>query len=106
MADAASRVAGPVALGAAAATIYTVPAATQAILRSIHVSNETAAVHTFRVSIGADGAGKRLFYDQPVQPGDSFDWSGFIVLAATEVLQAYADTGAALTITVSGVLVT
>jgi hypothetical protein len=105
MADAATRLAGPVGLGTSAATIYTVPGATTAILRSLHVANTSAADRTFRLSIGTDGSGKRLFYDQPVPLGQSFDWSGFIVLAAAEIIQAYGDV-AGLDITLSGVLVT
>lgn len=106
MTDSLSRIVGPVALAAAAATVYgPVPAATTVTVRSIHVTNETGTQRTFRLSIGADGAGKRLFYDVPVDPGDEgFDWSGSLVLAAGEVLQAYASTAAALTLVVSAVV--
>lgn len=103
MADTAKRLAGPTALGIAAATAYTVPASTTAILRSVHVSNESAATSWFTVSIGTDGAGKRLWYQQDVPPKSSFDWSGFIVLAAGEVLQALTQTAASNTLVVCGV---
>src|SRR5215207_1490726 len=102
MADTAIRLAGPVGLGTSAATLYTVPGATTTILRSAHVANTTGADRTFRLSIGTDGAGKRLFYDQLVPVGDSFDWSGFVVLTAGEVVQGLAD-AVGCDITLSGV---
>jgi hypothetical protein len=103
MADVAKRLSGPTALTTGAVTQYTVPGATTAILRSIHVANESGALADFTLSIGTDGAGKRLFKNQDVPTKGSFDWSGFIVLAAGEVVQALASAGTALTLTISGV---
>jgi hypothetical protein len=103
MADTAKRLSGPTLLTAAAVTQYTVPASTTAILRNVHVSNETATAATFTMSIGADAAGKRLFTAFPVAGNDVVDWSGFIVLAAAEIIQAFSGTASALTLTVSGV---
>jgi len=103
MADTAKRLSGPTALTTSAVTQYTVPASTTTILRSIHAANETATVATFTLSIGTDGAGKRLFMALPIGGNDAFDWTGFIVLAAGEVLQALAGTAAAITLTTSGV---
>ncbi len=103
MPDALKRLVGPAALANAAATVYTVPAATTAVMRCLRVVNEGATSATFTVSIGTDGAGKRIFYAQAVTPGDSFDWTGNIVLTATEVLQAYASAATTLTLTISGV---
>ena len=103
MADTAKRLSGPTLLTAAAATQYTVPASTTAILRNIHVSNETAIAATFTMSIGTDAAGKRLFTAFTVGANDVLDWSGFIVLAAAEIIQAFSGTASALTLTISGV---
>lgn len=103
MADTAKRVAGPTLLTGTAATVYTVPASTTATLRNIHVSNETAAAATLTMSIGTDAAGKRLFTAYTVAANDVVDWSGFMVLAAGEVLQAFSGTASALTLTVSAV---
>jgi hypothetical protein len=101
--DTLKRLSGPAALTTVAVTQYTAPLLTTATIRSIHVCNETSADHTFTLSIGVDGAGKRLFKSQPVAANDSFDWSGMIVLGAGELLQALADANTALTLTVSGV---
>jgi hypothetical protein len=103
MADAAKRLSGPTALTTTAATQYTVPASTTAILRSVHVCNESATTSWFTVSIGTDGAGKRLWFQQDVDPKSSFDWSGFIVLATGEVIQALTQTATSNTLTISGV---
>lgn len=103
MADTAKRLSGPTALTTLAVTQYTVPASTTTILRSVHVSNEATVSATFTLSIGTDGAGKRLWRNQEVPAGASFDWSGFIVLAAAEVIQALASAATSLTLTISGV---
>lgn len=104
MADTAKRLIGPIALTTTAATtLYTVPASTTTILRSIHVNNESAATATFTMSIGTDGAGKRLFSAVDIPTKSVLDWSGFIVMTATEIIQASAGTATALTLTVSGV---
>lgn len=103
MADTAKRLSGPTALTTSAVTQYTVPASTTAILRSVHVANESASTSWFTVSIGIDGAGKRLWFQQDVPAKSSFDWSGFIVLAAGEVIQALAQTATSNTLAISGV---
>jgi hypothetical protein len=103
MADTAKRLSGPALLTGAAATVYTVPALTTTILRSVHVTNETGSTATFTMSIGTDAAGKRLWTALDIETKTSFDWSGFIVLAAGEVLQAFSATVGALTLTTSGV---
>lgn len=103
MADTAKRLSGPTALTTSAVTQYTVPASTTTIIRSIHVTNESASTSHFTISIGTDGAGKRLFYQMDVPPKSSFDWSGFIVLAAAEVIQALTQTATSNTLTISGV---
>jgi hypothetical protein len=104
MADVLKRLGStPLALTTTAATVYTAPASTTTTVTAIHVANEGAAPATFTLSVGADGAGKRFFYGVTVYVGDSFDWGGQLVLAAGEVLQAYASAATALTLTVSGV---
>lgn len=102
MPDTAKRLAGPAAVGTVAATVYTTPAATTTVLRNIHVANTTTGALTFNLSVGADAAGTRLYSGFSVPANGSLDWSGFIPLAATEVLQALAS-AAGLTLTVSGV---
>lgn len=103
MSDSLYRI-GPSALGASALTQYTVPASTQATLRYIHVANETGTTRTFTLSIGTDGAGKRLFKDVEVAAGDAFSCDLNVTLEAAEIIQAYASAAAALTLTIGMVL--
>lgn len=106
MADALARLVGPAGLGIAAVTVYTAPSAvgTYVVLRHIHVCNETAASAWVTISIGTDGANKRLWHRTSVGAYDNYDWTGNIVLGASEFLQAYSGTASALTATISGVV--
>jgi hypothetical protein len=94
------RMAGPVVGGVTEATLYTVPASTIAIVRNIHVCNTSGAAVTFKMGIGADAAGTRLFSDASVPANGVFDWDGFLMLAAAETLRWTA--AATLTVVVSG----
>jgi hypothetical protein len=104
MPDLQKRLAGPAVGTGAEATLYTVPGSTSAILRDISVTNTTATTQTFKMSIGADGAGTRLFSDEQVLAGATWQWNGFKVLNAAETLRWNGP--ATLTCTVSGVEVT
>ncbi len=106
MADVEKRLAGPTQLGTVAATVYTVPAATTAIIRHVRVTNTTTASAHFTMSIGADGAATRWFHQALVRRSDKnmpLNWSGSLVLAAGEIVQAYSDTATALTLVISGI---
>lgn len=103
MADTAKRLFGPALLTGSSATLYTVPAATTTILRNVHVTNETGSTATFTMSIGTDASGKRLWTALDIETKTSFDWSGFMVMTAAEILTGFSGTASALTVTVSGV---
>ena len=106
MADTASRLSGPTQLGTSAATVYTVPASTTAIIRHLIAVNTSALGATLTISIGADAASKRIVSAHSMGPNEVFEMKGFIVLTAAEILQAFAGTATAITLTVSGVQVT
>lgn len=103
MADTPKRLYGPASLTTSAATVYTAPGGTDVAIVDIHVCNETASVATLTLSIGTDGAGKRLFKETPIQPYSALQRIGNQYLAAGEVIQAYSGTNAALTLTISGI---
>ena len=84
-------------------TLYTVPALTTAIIRNIHIANTTGSAATIKMSIGADAAGTRLLGDVSIPAAGTYDYDGFMVLAAAETLRATGGTNNALTVTVSGV---
>ena len=106
MADTAKRLGGPEAIGTSEETLYTVPGSTTAIIRNIHIANTTTSAAAIKMSIGADAAGTRILGDLSVPANGTYDWSGFMVLAAGETLRATGGTNNALTVTVSGVEVT
>jgi hypothetical protein len=103
MADNLKRLSGPLLLTGSAATVYTTPALTTATVRTVHVCNETGTAATFTLSLGADGAGKRLFMAITVPANGVLVLGTNVILAAAEILQAYSGTASALTVTISGV---
>lgn len=102
MPDTLKRLYGPALLTNAAATKYTAPAATKAVLRTIHVANTSASPATLFLSIGADAAGTRLFSGQSIPANGSLDWSGNVTLEAAEIVQAYSGTTNVLSLVISG----
>jgi hypothetical protein len=104
MADTAKRLAGPVALTGAGATYYTVPALTTTIVRNIHVVNTDPTVaYTLTLGINGVAAANALYFTYQIPPGGTLDWSGFLVLATTDTIQALASTTLKLTLTISGI---
>lgn len=124
MADTPTRLFGPIALPATPTTYYTVPGG-QVALRMVHVANESNVDATFTISVSADTAGRRLWYNTKVAAGTTFDWNGMLCLIAdptnlfggsdtfggggvfgsTDTLIAYGTPGNALSLTVAGVVV-
>lgn len=103
MADALKRYAGPVALGTSASTLFTVSPGTTATIILIHLCNETASDETVTLSIGTDGAGKRLFKDYTVPANDVRQITGNYPMSAAEIMQGFASAGSAITITIGGI---
>lgn len=106
MTDTAKRI-GPSSVANTETTLYTVPASTTTIIRSIRVANTTASAATLKMSIGADAAGTRLLPDLSIPPNSVYLEDGFLaVMTAAETLRATGGTNNALTVTVNGVEVT
>lgn len=103
MADVLRRFVGPVALGTSASTLYTVPTGSTVVLLDVHACNESGSDASFTLSIGTDGAGKRLFKGEVVPANRAIQRTGNVALAAGEVLQGLASAGSAITLTISGV---
>lgn len=102
MATISKRLFGPAQLTNAAATKYTCPGSTVAVIRRMRVSNPTGGAVTFTISIGADAAGTRLYDAVSVPAGGAVDIWGPFTLAAAEILQALASANTALVLTVDG----
>lgn len=104
MSDTAKRLAGPVVGGVTEATLFTAASGTPDItttVRQIIVANTTTTRQSFKLGIGADAPGTRIFSDLFVEPNQAFDWTGFLPLAEAETLRWTAP--ATLTVTVTGV---
>lgn len=107
MTDTLERLVGPTLLTDAAATVYAaVPADTKVVIRDIQICNETGSDATFTMSVGADAAGKRLYKAYSIPANGFHSSQRQIVLAEGDLLQAYSGTASALTLTISGVVVT
>ena len=106
MADTLKRLVGPQNLNTTGGTVYTTPANTQAVLRDIIVCNESNATATFTLSIGTDGAGKRLFKSSSIAANTTFQQTGSVTLEAAEIIQAAASANSAIVLTISGLEVT
>lgn len=103
--DTSKRI-GPTLLIGSAATLYTVPASTKFLMRSMHIANVTGSDRTFTLSIGTDATGTRLYGSQKIYANSVIDWSGFMPLDAAEIIQGLADATNAVVVTIGGVEVT
>jgi hypothetical protein len=81
-----------------ATTLYTVPAATQAVVSSISVANLTSTVATFRIAVqkaadvGSIVDKQYIGYDITVGASDSTIITVGLTLAASDVIKVYAST--------------
>ena len=79
-----------------ATTLYTVPAATSAVVSSIVIANRDASAATYRISIRPAGAVQAnqhyIAYDVTVGASDSTVLTLGITLATTDVVTIYAST--------------
>ena len=102
MAKTAKRLFGPAVLTNSAATKYTVPASTKTVIRHIHFNNTDSSARTVTVSIGADAVGTELFTGYSIPLNGTYDWYGYIVMDAAEVMQAFASVTSVVNMTVFG----
>lgn len=96
------RLYGPTLLSNVAATLYTVPASTTAVIRHIHVSNPTGSPVNFTLSIGASAAGTRIWDAQPIPAADVLDHYQDFSLATGEIVQGFAGTASVLNLVIDG----
>jgi glucose-6-phosphate dehydrogenase assembly protein OpcA len=79
-----------------ATTLYTVPAATSAVVSSIVIANRDTSAATFRISIRPGGAAQAnqhyIAYDVTVGASDSTVLTLGLTLATTDVITVYAST--------------
>ncbi len=80
-----------------ATTLYTVPAATEAVISTIVVANRAGSAGSFRLSVRPNGATQAdehyLAYDVPISANDSTTLTLGITVDATDVIMVYASSG-------------
>lgn len=88
-----------------ATTLYTVPAATQAVISTVVIANLSTSSATFRIAVRVAGAtlanSQYVAYDVAVGASDSTALTLGITLGATDVVTVYASS-ANLTFTAFG----
>lgn len=89
-------------MAAAAATVYTCPAATIATVQRARVSNPDSSDHTFTLSIGNNAAGTQLYAGVTVKANSGYDIWGPFTLTAGEIIQAFGSS-TNLVLTVNGI---
>lgn len=79
-----------------ATTLYTVPAATTAVVSSIVIANRDASSATYRIAIRPDGAtlanSQYIAYDVTVGASDSTVLTLGITMDASDIITVYAST--------------
>lgn len=88
---------------------YTVPSATQAVVSSLMICNQSSSADSFQVSVAASGASHAssqfIYKDVTVPAGQTFAATLGVTLNTTDKLRVYS-TGGNLVFTVFGVEVT
>lgn len=87
---------------AAAAAQYTVPGATQAIVRSIVLVNTTGAGVTVSLYVNGSANSNKILDTYTIPANQKIAINDVMTLAATNTIQAVASSAAAITMTVFG----
>ena len=98
------------AIAATITTYYTVPAATNAIVKEIIVCNTDTVARTFDLHIvpsaGSAAAANQIFQDETLQAGQSKIISLSSVMPTGATIQALASSASVVALNVSGVEIT
>jgi len=77
-----------------ATTLYTVPAATEAVISTISVCNRGADAGTFRIAVRPDGATLAdehyIAYDVALDASATIPWTIGITMGDTDIITVYA----------------
>lgn len=86
----------------AAAAQYTVPGATQSIVRSIVLCNTSASPVTVSLFVNGAAASNKILDTYSIPANTRVELNAVMTLAATNTIQAVAGTAAVVTMTVFG----
>jgi hypothetical protein len=86
--------------------VYTVPAATEAIVSTIVVCNRDSSSNTFRIAVRPDGATianeHYIAYDVSLAANDSTNLTIGVTMSAGDVVTVYGGSGSSLSVNVFG----
>lgn len=83
--------------------LATVPTAKQWIVLDMEVCNTDSVTRAVTISMPGSGASKRIFSAVSLEPGETMQWIGRIVLEAGETICGGADAASVVTVLISGV---
>lgn len=109
MADNGDLIYGPAQPGTTNATLYTVPGATQAHIKSVKVVNTTASAATITLALNgtSDTAANHWLFSAYSVPANGYiHVETFESLDAGDTITGKQGTGSALTVTISAILET
>lgn len=90
--------------------VYTVPAATEAVISTIVIANLLGTANTFRIAIRPDGAAisnqHYIAYDVALAANDSTTLTLGVTLNAADVLSVYSGAAADLSVNIFGTEIT
>lgn len=92
--------------GVAAATVYTVPALTNTVIKHIRAVNMGAAAATIGLYDGGTAVTNRILPDVPLGPGEWLEWDGLLTMPTTATLAAIASVASSITLTIYGLELT
>jgi hypothetical protein len=81
------------------ATLYTVPALTQALVKDINVSNPTGVAANFQLQMPG---GQPIFQNTTIPGGTTIHWTGLITLNAGETISGLASVATTVYVIISG----
>ena len=100
-----TRLVGPVALGATAATAIgsAVGAGKAWVVKQVIICNTDGTDRLVNVALNTTATvGNRLFWTLPIAAGDTIIWDTALVMNAGDQFYAHADTGSVVTFTAVG----
>jgi hypothetical protein len=95
------------AVSSSVETLYTVPSSTKAIIKDIHICNNSTSdcwVSLWLVSNGGSASDENvMFYQWNVPANDFVHWNGYQILdTAGDTIQAQSETAEQITVIISG----
>ncbi len=83
-------------------TLYTVPASTAAIVKTIHVANYSADARTVKLLVGGTGDGNTILPTVSLAAGEFAQWDGTLALETGKTIVGVGSAASSIVVTISG----